>query len=127
MYYKIHLREEKLDQRWKPYYRILKQTGPASFVIWDQMAGTIKRAHANDLELAEKRDWGVTEPQRKEKWRRKVTLVESEMETDEDSEEEEREGSHLHIEILDDVSDSLDCAPLSLEVGGSSKRLNSDP
>lgn len=64
MYYKIHLREGKLYQRWKPYCRIMELTGPASFVIWDQMAGKIKRAHANDLKLAEKSDWGVTEPQR---------------------------------------------------------------
>ena len=28
MYYKIHLRDGKLDQRWGPYYRIVEQTGP---------------------------------------------------------------------------------------------------
>ena len=28
VYYKIHLRDGKLDQRWGPYYRIVEQTGP---------------------------------------------------------------------------------------------------
>lgn len=27
VYYKIHQREGKLDQRWEPYYRIVEQMG----------------------------------------------------------------------------------------------------
>ena len=53
MYYKIHLRDGKLDQRWSPYYRIVEQTGPGSFIIWDQLMGKVRRVHANDIKLAE--------------------------------------------------------------------------
>lgn len=38
-------------------YRIAVQTGPVSFVIWDQMAESVKRALANDLELPEVDSW----------------------------------------------------------------------
>ena len=33
VYYKIHPRDSKLDWRWSPYYRIVWQTGPVSFII----------------------------------------------------------------------------------------------
>lgn len=36
-----------------PYYRIVEQTGSESFVIQDQMMERVKRAHANNLKLAE--------------------------------------------------------------------------
>lgn len=65
--------------------------GPVLFIIWDQMARQIKRAHANNLKLAEIAAWEVSEPKTKKARMRKATLVEpKEMETDEDSEEEER-------------------------------------
>lgn len=46
-----------MDQKWGPYYRIVEQMSPASFVILDQMLRLIKRADANDLKLAEIKDW----------------------------------------------------------------------
>ena len=56
MYYKIHLKDGKLDQRWSPYYRIVEQTGPVSFVIWDQLTSKVRRVHTNDIKLAEIED-----------------------------------------------------------------------
>lgn len=54
------------------------------------MAGQTKRAHANDLKLAEVANWEMSEPKAKKKRTRRATLVEPEgLETDEDSEEEE--------------------------------------
>lgn len=35
MYYRVHLREEKLDQRWEPYYRIVEKMCLVLFLIWD--------------------------------------------------------------------------------------------
>ena len=52
VFYKVHLREGKLDQRWELYFRIVQQTGPVTFVIWDKMSGRVKRVNANDLKLA---------------------------------------------------------------------------
>lgn len=68
-----------------------------SFVIWDQMAGQTKKAHANDLKLDKIADWEVSEPKTKRARTRKATLVEpEEMETDKDSgEEEDRQISSL--------------------------------
>ena len=52
-----HFSQDKLDSRWKPNYRIVEQTGPVTFIIWDQLSGKVKRAHASDLKLAELRSW----------------------------------------------------------------------
>lgn len=93
VYYKIHQREGKLDQRWEPYYWIVEQTGPVSYVIWDQVSGRARRAHANDLKAAEIANLEMSEPRHKKTRTRKVTLVEpEEMETEEDSEENEEIG-----------------------------------
>lgn len=45
-------------------------------MIWDQMSESVKRAHANDLKLAEVDDWESSEPKNKRKMR-KVALVET--------------------------------------------------
>lgn len=42
-----------------PYYRIVEQMGPVSFIIWDKMVGPTNRAHAYDLMLAEIADLDV--------------------------------------------------------------------
>ena len=79
MYYKIHQRDAKLDQRWNPYYRIVEQTGPMSFMIWDQLSGKVKRVHANDIKLAEIEEWKVGSVETKQKKLRRTTLVEPEL------------------------------------------------
>ena len=78
MYYKIHLRHGKLDQRWSPYYRRVEQTGPVSFIIWDQLTDKVKRVHANDIKLAEIEEWEVGGVETKQKKLRRTTLVEPE-------------------------------------------------
>ena len=57
VYYRAHNRQGKLDQKWRPYYRIVEKTSPVTFVIWNQLAEKVKRVHANDLKLAELREW----------------------------------------------------------------------
>ena len=57
VYYKIHLRDGKLNQRWSPNYRIVEQTGPVSFMIWDQLTGKVNRVHTNDIKLAKIEEW----------------------------------------------------------------------
>ena len=65
VYHKKHQRHGKLDKKWSPYYMVIDQTGPVTFVVWDQINGRVKRAHANDLKLAELEEWEV--PEEKEK------------------------------------------------------------
>ena len=89
MYYKIHLRDGKLDQRWSIYYRIVEQTGPVSFVIWDQLTGKVRRVHANDIKLAEIEEWTVEGEATRQKKPRRDTLVELELlESDSEASEE---------------------------------------
>lgn len=82
-FYKIHLRGGKLDQGLERYYRIVEQTGSVPFVIWDQMAGRVKRTHANNTKLTEVNDWKGTESRSRKRKMRKATPMEpEEMETD---------------------------------------------
>ena len=87
VFHRIHMREGKLQPRWAPYYRIVEQTSPVSFIIWDQLSGKTRRAHANDLKLAEIDEWEVPEPRERRRRMRRTNLVEPrEMETDSESE-----------------------------------------
>ena len=89
MYYKIHLRDGKLDQRWSPYNRIVEQTGPVSFIIWDQLTDKVRRVHTNDIKLAEIEEWKVGGVASKQKKPRRATLVEPELlESDSEASEE---------------------------------------
>ena len=93
MFYKLHMRDEKLDRIWEPYFRIVEPTGPVTFIIWDQISGRVfKKVHAGDLKLAEVDDWESPKQQGTEKRRRKATLVEPEdIDTESVTEDEEGE------------------------------------
>ena len=53
VYLRNHMQMNKLDPKWLPHYRITVRTGPASFVIQNQLSGKTRRVHANDIRLAE--------------------------------------------------------------------------
>lgn len=90
VYYKVHLREGKLDRRWTPFYRIVEQTGPVTYIMWDQVAGKVKRVHASDIKLAELDEWEGAKERRANRRMRRATLVEPEkLETDSEEGEEE--------------------------------------
>ena len=56
VYYKNHLIKRglatSLSPKWRPYYRIVGQTGPVTYVIRNQLTGKTGKAHVNDLYLA---------------------------------------------------------------------------
>ena len=52
VYYKINQRKGKLGLNWKPYFRILETTGPASYVIKNQLDGPTSKVHVEMLRLA---------------------------------------------------------------------------
>ena len=60
VYYKNNQRKWKLDLKWKPYYRILKKTGPVSYVIKNQLDGSTSKVHAEMLCLANIADWQIS-------------------------------------------------------------------
>lgn len=43
---------KSLSPKWRPYYRVVTQTGPVTYVIRNQLTGKTGRVHANDLSLA---------------------------------------------------------------------------
>ncbi|CAG2228657.1 unnamed protein product [Mytilus edulis] len=57
VYCKNHLKKNKLDNRWTPYFRIVDQTSPVSFMIKDQLTGVVRKAHAEHLRIAKIDEW----------------------------------------------------------------------
>jgi len=59
VYYKNHLRKSKLESRWKPYYRIIEQKSPVTFVIKNELDSQTIKTHARHLRLAKIEDWDL--------------------------------------------------------------------
>ena len=97
VFYKVHMREGKLDRRWEPYFRIVEPTGPVTFVIWYQMSCRVKRGHVNDLKLAKVNGWENLKPKGKE--RRKTLAEPEDVETENETEDDEGEINHNRLAI----------------------------
>ncbi|KAK6167883.1 hypothetical protein SNE40_021812 [Patella caerulea] len=92
VYYKNHLQKHKLQERWTPYYRIIEQTSPVSFIIHNQLTGRTTKSNAQDLRLAKLDNWQIPEKQsEKEKLLRKAHYVEDPSSSDSSSENETSE------------------------------------
>ena len=59
VYFKNHRKPNKLAPNWQPYYRIIKQTSPVSFIIKNQLDGSTTKSHANHLRLANVDEWVI--------------------------------------------------------------------
>ena len=57
---KNNQRKEKLDLKWKPYFRILERKGPVSYVIKNQLDGSTCTVHAEMLRLAKVEEWQMS-------------------------------------------------------------------
>ena len=49
VYYKNFNKKNKLDVRWRPYFRIIEKTSDVTFLIKNQLDGTTTKAHAEQL------------------------------------------------------------------------------
>ena len=76
VYLKQHVRKSKLDRKWQPFYRIVSQKSPYTFVIRNQLDGSIKESHVRHLRLANIDDWEITRED-KERQMRKARMVAS--------------------------------------------------
>ena len=51
------MKQGKLNQRWRPYYQIVEQTGPVTFKVLDQFGNEVKsnlkRAKIEDYDIPE--------------------------------------------------------------------------
>ena len=92
MFYENKQRKGKLGQKWKPYYRIVEKTDPVSYIIKNQLDGSLSRVYVGDLMLAYIDDWKISKDENSRKLRDAAYVVppsasESETEYDSDSEE----------------------------------------
>lgn len=91
VYYENKRRKGKLGQKWKPYYRVIEKTGPVSYIIKNQLDGSLSRVYAGDLMLANVDDWQIAKDENSRKLRDAAYVIppqasESETESDSDSE-----------------------------------------
>lgn len=52
-------RQCKLQNNWQPFFRIIKQTGPVTFEIKNQLTGRVTKAHQELLRLAPIDEWKI--------------------------------------------------------------------
>ena len=58
VFYKKHVRT-KIEGRWRPFYRIIEQKSPVTYVLRNQLDGKTVESHANDILLANVDDWQI--------------------------------------------------------------------
>ena len=71
MYLKQQQRKGKLEGRWCPYYRIREKTSPVIFHLKNQLNGSVTKAHAEDIRLA---NW-IIPKDRKGRLTRRARLI----------------------------------------------------
>ena len=112
VYLRNFLRKNKLDDKWVPYYRVIEQTGPVSYLLKNQLSGTTVKAHGRHLKLA-KLDWQVPETNREGLRRARLAVVPDE--ADEQPEKPCRRNIAIERRRVEreDSSDEEDLIPLS--------------
>lgn len=92
----------KQNKKWLPYYRIIEQKGPVSFVIKNKLTGATTKCHARQLRLADISHWPISFSQGSAEddrtLRRNNYVVPPEKESD-SSEEEDIQPEPLEREI----------------------------
>ena len=59
VYLKNNNRTNKLDSRWTPYWRVLQRLSDKTYVIRNQLNGTITQSHIDNLRLANIGEWDI--------------------------------------------------------------------
>ncbi|KAK3103802.1 hypothetical protein FSP39_022015 [Pinctada imbricata] len=83
VYLKNLVKKNQFDVRWKPYYRIISQSSPVSFVVKNQLDGTTTKAHAEHLRHANIDEWEIPSTPDGIRTRRAHYVVSPESESDE--------------------------------------------
>ena len=69
VYYRNNQRKGKLDLKWKPFYRILEKKGPVTYIIKNQLDGSLCKVHAEMLRLAKIDDWQISKDENQKRLR----------------------------------------------------------
>ena len=59
VYHKNNTRKNKLDINWRPYYRIIEQISPVTFIVKHQLDGSSTKVHAEHLRPANIDKWEI--------------------------------------------------------------------
>ena len=95
MYYRRHQRRNKLEGRWKPYYRVVDKTSPVTYVIRNQLDGVTVRVHAEHLRLAKVEEWEIPPADSNKPYRRAAYVVPPQQSSEECSSSESEGGDPL--------------------------------
>ena len=57
VYYRNNRRKNKFDMKWKPFYRVIDKKGPVTYLIKNQLDGSVSKVHAEMLRAANVEDW----------------------------------------------------------------------
>ena len=81
-----------MDSKWKPFYRIIEQRSPVSFIIKNQLNGSTTKVHAQHLKPAFVETWDLPKSNDTRKLRKSTFVVppessDNEMDTDNDTNE----------------------------------------
>ena len=63
VYLKNHTKKNKLDSNWKPFYRIIEQTSPVTFIVKNQLDGSTAKVHAEHLPKTNLEQWEIPKEQ----------------------------------------------------------------
>ena len=116
VYYRNNQRKGKLDCKWKPYYRIIEKTGPASYVIKNQLDGSTSRVHAEMLRAANIDEWVIPTSTDGRPLCKTAYVIPPEDSSDEESSDTDQEGPYEKLakkyQKERDDSDEEDNIPL---------------
>ena len=59
VYWKKHKCEGKMDTYFAPFYRVIEQKSPVTYVIRNQLNGKTERVHADHIRLAKVDEWSI--------------------------------------------------------------------
>jgi hypothetical protein len=88
VYLRNHRRNNKLECKWTPFYRITKQTGPLSFMVHNQLNGTSVKTHARHIRHADI-EWQVPTEADKRLLRKSNYVVPPDSDSTSESEDEQ--------------------------------------
>ena len=87
VYYKNNTRQSKLQSKWLPYYRIIKQISPVTFKIKNQLTNKVTKAHKELLRLA-KMEWEAPTNEQGRPLRKAAYVVPPDSESDSEDRED---------------------------------------
>ena len=75
VYLKQHQRKSKLEGRWCPYYRNIEKTSPVNFHLKKQLDGSVTKAHAENIRLANIDNWEIPKDRKGRLTRRAISIA----------------------------------------------------